>query len=160
MAVKNDTDKYKFKTKKESIVMKFNKYYFENFSSNTPFDINNPRYVLSLEGVDSVLERIVVSSPYSLTIEDFDNVDLVNALLHIEVLQLKNDKLGMAVPFFVNQDADILKKLSKRVANNIAAELLAHKEQIEKVAERIDNGYPVERNLYHILCAYIFDGLM
>lgn len=115
---------------------------------------------MSLAGVDSVLERIVVSSPYSLTIEDFDNADLVNALLHIEVLQLKNDRLGMAVPFFVNQDADILKELSKKVANNIATELLAHKEQIIKVVERVDNGYPVERNLYHILCAYIFDGLM
>ena len=91
------------------ITITFNKYYFENFSSNTPFDINNPRYVLALDGVDSVLERIVVSSPYSLAIEDFDNVDLVNALLHIGVLQLKNDRLGMAVPFFVNQDADILK---------------------------------------------------
>lgn len=140
--------------------MKFNKYYFENFSFNTPFDVNNPRYVLTLAGVDSILERIVVSRPYSLTIEDFDNVDLINALLHIEVLQLKNDKLGMAVPFFVNQDTDILKALSKRVANNIATELLEHKEQIVKVAERIDNGYPVKRNLYHILCAYIFDGLM
>lgn len=63
--------------KKELITIKFNKYYFENFSSNTPFDINNPRYVLALGGVDSVLERIVVSSPYSLAIEDFDNVDLV-----------------------------------------------------------------------------------
>lgn len=140
--------------------MKFKKYYFENFSSSTPFDMNNPRYVLNLVGVDSVLERIVVNSPYSLTIEDFDNVDLVNALLRIEVLQLKNDKLGMAVPFFVNQDADILKELSKSVANDIATELLAHKEQIVKVAERINNGYSVKRNLYHILCAYILDGLM
>lgn len=148
------------KEREELIAMKFNKYYFENFSSDTPFDINNPRYVLGLVGVDSVLERIVVSSPYSLTIEDFDNVDLVNALLHIDVLQLKNDKIGMAVPFFVSQDADILKELSKRVANDIATELLAHKEQIVKAAERIDNGYPVERNLYHILCAYILDGLM
>lgn len=142
------------------ITIKFNKYYFENFSSNTPFDINNPRYVLNLVGVDSILERIIVNSPYSLTIEDFNNADLVNALLHIEVLQLKNDKLGMAVPFFVEQDADILKELSKRVANNIATELLKHKEQIVKIAECVDNGYPVERNLYHILCGYIFDGLM
>lgn len=115
---------------------------------------------MALEGVDSVLERVIVNGPYSLAIEDFDNVDLVHALLHIEVLQLKYDRLGLAVPFFVNQDADILKKLSKKVANIIAAELLAYKEQIINIAERIDNGYPVERNLYHILCAYIFDGLM
>ena len=140
--------------------MKFNKYYFENFSSDTPFDGNNPRYVLASDGVDSVLEKIIANSPYSLTIGDFDNADLVNALLHIEVLQLKNDKLGMAVPFFVSEDANTLKELSRKVANNITTELLAHKEQIVRIVEPINNGYPVERNLYHVLCAYIFDGLM
>ena len=66
----------------------------------------------------------------------------------------------MAMPFFVDKDAEILKELSKKVANDIVSELLEHREQIVKIVERIDNGYPVERNLYHILCAYIFDGLM
>lgn len=140
--------------------MRFHKYYFENFPSDTPFDGNNPRYVLSLAGVDSVLERIVESGPYSLTVEDLDHAELVDALLRVDVLRLKNDKLGMAAPFFVGQDADILKDLSKKAAADIAAELLVRKERIIEIAERIDNGYPVERNLYHILCAYIFDGLL
>lgn len=140
--------------------MRFNKYFFENFSSNTPFDSNNPRFVLAMDGVDAILEKVVTRSPYSLTIADFDNADLVNALLHIEVLQAKNGCLGMAVPFFVDKDAEALKELSKKVAANIATELLAHWGEIVKIAERIDNGYSVERNLYHILCAYIFDGLM
>ena len=51
--------------------MKFNKYYFENYSSDTPFDINNPRFVMAMDGVDSVLERFVTSAPYSLTTGDF-----------------------------------------------------------------------------------------
>ena len=42
----------------------------------------------------------------------------------------------------------------------LAAELLARKERIADIISRIDNGFPAERNLYHILCAYIFDGLM
>ena len=50
--------------------------------------------------------------------------------------------------------------MSKCVANSIATELIAHKNQIVSIAQCIDNGYPVERNLYHILCGYIFDGLM
>lgn len=37
--------------------MKFNKYFFENFSTDTPFDMKNPRYVLSLDGVDKILEN-------------------------------------------------------------------------------------------------------
>lgn len=34
--------------------MKFNKYYYDNFSSDAPFDLNNPRYVLNLDGTDSI----------------------------------------------------------------------------------------------------------
>ncbi len=140
--------------------MKFNKYFFENFSPNTAFDINNPRYVLSLDRVDSILEKIIVSRPYSLTIADFSDMELVSSLLHIDVLQQKNGRLGMAVPFFVEKDAEILKELSKKVAHNIATELMAHKEEIIEITKRIDNGYSVGRNLYHILCAYVFDGLI
>lgn len=80
--------------------MKFNKYYFENYSSDTPFDINNPRFVMAMDGVDSVLERIVTSAPYSLTTGDFDHAELLNTLLNIDVLQIKDDHLGIAVPFF------------------------------------------------------------
>lgn len=140
--------------------MKFKKYFFENFSTDTPFDMKNPRYVLSLDGVDTILEKLIVNRPYSLTIEDFDNAELVKSLLYVEVLQQKNGKLGIDVPVFVEKDAKVLKELSKRVANSIATELIAHKEQIFSIARCIDNGYPVERNLYHILCGYIFDGLM
>ena len=113
--------------------MKFNKYFFENFSVDTPFDINNPRYVMSLDGVDSVLEEIIANPPYSLTRGDFKDPELVRALLHIEVLREKNGRLAMAVPFFVEKDALILKELSKKVASSIATELITHKEQIFKI---------------------------
>lgn len=140
--------------------MKFNKYFFENYPPDTPFDGNNPRYVLSLDGVDEILGKVISNQPYSLTEIDFENKELVSALLHIDVLQKKEDKLGMAVPFFVERDAGILKELSKRVADDIANELFKHKKQVVNIIERIENGYSSERNLYHILCGYIFDGLM
>ena len=63
--------------------MKFNKYFFENFSTDTPFDMKNPRYVLSLDGVDAILEKLIINRPYSLTIEDFDNAELVKSLLYV-----------------------------------------------------------------------------
>jgi len=100
------------------------------------------------------------SRPYSLSTEDFEDTEMVKALLYVEVLQQKNGKLAMGAPFFVEKDAQVLKELSKRAANRIAAELISHKEQIIRIAGSIDNGYPAERNLYHILCGYIFDGLM
>ena len=140
--------------------MKFNKYFFENYPMNTPFDMNNPRYVLSLDGVDEILEIISSSKPYSLTINDFDNQNLVCALLHIDVLQSKDNKLAVAVPFFLESDAIVLKELSKRVANEISNVLLLHKDKIIEIINQIDNGYFYDRNLYHLLCGYIFDGLM
>lgn len=140
--------------------MKFNKYYFENYPVDTPFDENNPRYVLSQDGVDAILEAIIAVSPYSLSIDNFENSKLVEGLLHVDVLQEKDGKLGMAVPFFVKKDADALKELSKDIAHNIVNKLLEQKEKIVEIIKKIDNGYSHDRNLYHILCGYIFDGLM
>lgn len=140
--------------------MKFNKYFFENYPIDTPFDMNNPRYVLSLDGVDKILEIISSSKPFSLTVNEFDNQDLVNALLHIDVLQKQDNKLAMAVPFFLEKDAIVLKELSKKVANKISNDLLLHKDKIIEIISQINNGYSYDRNLYHLLCGYIFDGFM
>ena len=140
--------------------MNFNKYYFENYPVDTPFDENNPRCVLSQDGVDEILEKIVNTSPYSLSKEDFEKAELVDALLHVDVLQEKDGKLGMAVPFFVKKDAANLKELSKDIARRVVYKLLGQKEKIIEIIKKIDNGYSHDRNLYHILCGYIFDGLM
>lgn len=142
------------------IIMKFNKYFFENYAMDIPFDMNHPRYVLSLDGVDEILETITTNEPYSLTIDDFDNPDLVQALLHIDVLQIKNHQLAMAVPFFLDKDVEMLKELSKQAAQKITDELISHKDKMIKIIHKIDNGFSYDRNLYHILCGYIFDGRM
>ncbi|MBQ8278267.1 MAG: hypothetical protein IJZ23_00320 [Roseburia sp.] len=140
--------------------MKFNKFYFENYPIDTPFDENNPRYVMALEGVDEIIENVIKNEPYTLSVDEFENRELTNALLHIDVLKQKGNKLAMAVPFFVEQDAAILKELSKKVASSIANELIKNAGQLQKIIAKIENGYSADRNLYHLLCGYIFDGLM
>lgn len=140
--------------------MEFKKYYFENYDLDTPFDFNNPRYVLSLDGVDDVLDKVISNNPYTLGINDFDNQDIVKLLLSIDVFQIKNEKIAMAMPFFVSKDLYVLKDLSKHEAGNIADELVKHKEEIIKIINKIDNGYSSDVNLYNILCGYIFDGLL
>ena len=114
--------------------MKFNKYFFENFSTDTPFDMKNPRYVLSLDGVDKILEKLVVNRPYSLTIEDFDNAELVKALLYVEVLQQRNGKLGIGVPVFVEKDAEAdLQKIHDKMVKRIEELLAAKSKEIMTV---------------------------
>ena len=137
--------------------MKFKKYYFENYPLNTPFDIRNPRYVLSLDGTDEILEQIV-NKPYTLEGDDFENVQLINHLLYIGVLQSRDEKLGLAMPFFTKNDVEVLKNLSKHVAKDISEEIVAHEKYILKIIEQVQNGYSCERNLYHLLCGHIFDG--
>lgn len=138
--------------------MQFNIYYYENYPIDTPFDMNNPRCVMSMRGVDNVLEKIISNEPYTLTVNDLGDTEIVEALLRIEVLQKKEDKLGMAVPFFRGKDEPILKELSKKAANAIANMILEQKEHIFDIIQEVNNGYDPEVNLYHLLCGYIFDG--
>lgn len=78
--------------------------FFDNFTSDTNFDVKNPRYVLSLDGIGSILERLIVNKPYSLSIDDFEDKDLVRMLLYVDVLKQKDEKLCIGVPFFIEKD--------------------------------------------------------
>lgn len=141
-------------------LMKFNIYYFENYPLDTPFDMNNPRYVLSQEEINEILTTIISNKPYSLSIDNFKDKELINQLLHIDVLQSKDNKLALAIPFFIEKDIPMLEKLSKKVASEICSKLINHKEEINKIIEKVNNGFDNQRNLYHLLCGYIFDGLL
>lgn len=140
--------------------MKFNKYYYENFSVNIPFDDSNPRYVMSLEGVDDILSAVVKVKPYTLSIDDFDNSQLVKKLINIDVFKEKHGKLALAIPVFIEKETDILKSLSYNVAKGIADILVEHKDKLYEIVDKIDNGFSKEINLYHILCGSIFDGYL
>lgn len=139
--------------------MKFHKFFFENYPADTPYDADNPRYVLSLCGVDAVLQ-IVMENPYALTAGDLAEKELVGALLRVDVLQEKNGYLAVAAPFFMAKDAAVLQELSRKAACGIADVLTEHKETLLRIISELDNGYSAERNLYHVLSGYVFDGLL
>ena len=120
----------------------------------------NPRWVLNQNCVDAIIENVVTTEPYTLSINQLGNEDLVKSLLQIDVLQLHGDKLGMNVPFFLEKDVKSLKMLSGKVANDIFSILSGCQNSIKDIIGHIDNGFHSELNIYHLLCAYIFDGLM
>ena len=72
----------------------------------------NPRWVLNQNCVDAIIESVATNEPYTLTINQLGNEDLIKSLLQIDVLQLHGDKLGMNVPFFLGKDVKSLKILS------------------------------------------------
>ena len=140
--------------------MTFDKYYFENFSVDTSFDESNPRYVMAMDGVDEVLTKVVKAEPYTLSKEQFEDQRLVKALLHVDVLQEKRGKLGLAVPVFVEKETTILQELSANVAGSISRLLVDNRDKIDHIICKVQNGYSKERNLYHLLCGSIFDGMI
>lgn len=140
--------------------MTFDKYYFENFSVDTPFDSSNPRYVMAMDGVDEVLTKVVKAEPYTLSKEQFEDQRLVKALLHVDVLQEKHGKLGLAVPIFVEKETAILQDLSADVAESISRILVDNRDKIDHIICKVQNDYSEERNLYHLLCGSIFDGMI
>jgi hypothetical protein len=137
--------------------MRFDKFYFERFN-DAPFNFDNPRYVLSLDGVDNILTKIVSCNPYTLGIQDFENFDLVKKLMHIDVLKINNDKLALAIPVFVEQDLAYIKNLCLDVSKEICNVLINEKVKIEEIVGQVNNGSSNKVNLYHLLCGSIFDG--
>lgn len=140
--------------------MKFNIYYFENYSEDTPFNLSNPRYVLSLDGVTEVLSTLIKKEAFTLKIENFENIDLVKQLLYIDVLKNKKGTLALKIPFFVEKDVETLKILTKKVAQRISQKLFNHREIINDIVSKVNNGFSNKRNLYHLLCGLVFDGYM
>ena len=92
--------------------MKFNKYFYGNLSLDMAANDENPRWVLNQNCVDAIIESVATNEPYTLTINQLGNEDLIKSLLQIDVLQLHGDKLGMNVPFFLGKDVKSLKILS------------------------------------------------
>ena len=139
--------------------MKFEKFYFEKFE-DVPFREDNPRYVLSQEGVDEIITEIVKHEKYTLSSTDFGNKRLVNQLLHIDVLKENSGKLALAAPVFVEQDLEVLKSLCSEAADRISKPVIDKGTELEAVAGQIHNGFSTKVNLYHLLCGQIFDGYM
>ena len=91
---------------------------------------------LRRKGTDEILEQIV-NKPYTLEADDFENVQLINHLLYIGVLQSRDEKLGLAMPFFTKNDVEVLKNLGLCQIN--LGEFDSAKNTFEKVVKLKDN---------------------
>lgn len=140
--------------------MEFDKFYFENDSFVQSLKQSYPRYVLALDGIDEILEKLILHPPFSLTQNDFKNQKLVKLLLQAEVIKEKNSFLGLAVPVFIEKDLNALKSLSKKIASQIVSCLVEHQSQLFRIVDKLDPQFTYQRHLYHLLCGKIFDGKM
>ncbi len=140
--------------------MRFDKYYFENFPPDVPFDEQNPRCVLAKPGVDEVLSAVLTARPGALRAQDTPFPELARALCRVEVLRESADRLYAAAPAFLASDAPCLAELSRKAAEEIAQAVLACAGELRDIVSRVHNGFSPERNLYHLLCGDVLDGAL
>ena len=139
----------------------FEYFLFENFDAdeeaNNPL---NPRRFLGRE-TDPILSAVVQTPvgkcSYAACCDQY-GTDLVNKLINGGILFCNGETLTVACPVFLREDAAVLHREIRSKASALVDTLQDCKDEIWKWCAKIDNGFSVELNMYHILCGMIFDG--
>ena len=139
----------------------FEYFLFENFDagkeSNNPY---NPRNFLG-NGTDSILTEVaklpVNSCSYNGSCEKY-STQLIRKLIDGGILRPSGTALAFDCPIFLCEDASVLHTEIASKASVLVDLLQDSMTVIRDYCAKIENGFPVEMNLYHILCGMIFDG--
>ena len=140
-------------------IMRFEKYYYDVQTEGVK-DCLDPRVVLDDPRADMILSAVIEKEPFMLSFQDFDSADLAQSMLEIDVLKEHGGRLALAVPVFIEADIPSLKRLSEATAETIYARLKKHKDKLQNIVRKLDNGFSDKINLYHLLCGSVFDGSM
>lgn len=134
---------------------------FENFDAdaqaNNPL---NPRNFLNKDA-DAILSEIARhpagTCSYQNLCNQFGEYD-VYRMIEGGILRPCEMGLSYDCPIFLQEDAPVLHREIASKAVALTNLLERNMEQIEACCSKIDNGFPIEQNLYHILCGMVFDG--
>lgn len=139
----------------------FEYFLFENFDAdkeaNNP---QNPRNFLGKE-TDAMLSEIIQNTADACSYNqccDKYSTQLVRKLIDGGVLCLSGTGLAFDCPIFLREDAAALHTEIASKASALVDLLESRLTEIRTCCAKIDNGFPVELNLYHILCGMVFDG--
>lgn len=137
---------------------RFSYFLFENFDPEEQAqNPQNPRRFLNAS-VDPILDRIAQEPPRSCPADAF-SAGAVVPLLQGGILREEDGCLLFDTPVLLREDAPVLRKEMQARAERLTEELLPAVPQLQACCQELDNGFPVEINLYHILCGMVFDGL-
>ncbi len=122
---------------------------------------NNPRNFLG-EKTDALLSWVAAlpanTCSYSACADRFDTAHL-DQLIAGGILRCEDGILALDSPIFLREDAAALRAGTAAKAVQLADRLEAELPRIRACCSGIQNGFSVERNLYHLLCAAVFNGL-
>lgn len=139
----------------------FEYFLFENFDAdaqaNNPL---NPRNILNKDA-DAILSEIAQypagTCSYQNLCKQFGEYD-VHRMIEGGILRPCEMSLSYDCPIFLQEDAPVLHREIVPKAAALTNLLESGMEQIGTCCSQIENGFPAEQNLYHILCGMVFDG--
>ena len=139
----------------------FEYFLFENFDADEESNNrNNPRNFLG-KRTDIVLSEVaqlaVNTCSYNESCEKY-STQLIRKLIDGGVLRPSGIALAFDCPIFLREDAAVLHTVIASKAAVLVDLLQSGMAEIRDCCSKIENGFPVELNLYHILCGMIFDG--
>lgn len=140
---------------------KFEYFLFENFDADEESkNPNNPRSFLGNE-TDAILEKVATLPKDTCLYNDICEkygTHLVRKLIDGGVLRPSGIALAFDCPVFLREDATVLHTEIASKASVLVELLQNSMTEIRDSCSKIKNGFPVELNLYHILCGMVFDG--
>ncbi len=129
----------------------FEYFLYENFDADEQaHNPANPRSFLNNDA-SQILNLVSLGEPLS------DN-ELLQKLLESGVLRRDGNKFSFDRPIFLSEDADVLEREIPARIQPIAALLATSLPEIWNCCRKIQNGFSLQVNLYHILCGMVFDG--
>lgn len=136
----------------------FEYFLFENFDADA--EANNPHNPRNFLGknTDEMLTEIAQFSPSYTSCCDKYSTQLVRMLIDGGVLRPSGTALAFDCPVFLREDAAVLHSEIASKASALVDLLQSSVAAIRACCSKIENGFCVELNLYHILCGMIFDG--
>ena len=84
----------------------------------------------------------------------------IDRLMLAGFLREDGGKMRIAFPFFLREDAEILRAYCRDYAARLADSLMPALPACRRSVRRIENGYCEEINLYHVLCGMVLDGVL
>lgn len=139
----------------------FEYFLFENFDPEQEADNpGNPRSFPGRE-TDALLSEIASHPAYACSFHECCQkfgTPLVRLLTDGGILRHDGTGIAFDCPVFLREDAVALHEATASVAAGLADRLQGSLPEIRTCCAEIHNGFPVERNLYHILCGMVFDG--
>jgi len=139
----------------------FEYFLYENFDADKQADNpRNPRRFFD-GNTDAVLSGVALYPPYSCSYGDMCarfGADRINGLCDIGILRKDGEGLLFDCPVFLREDAAALKRATEEKAESLSLIIKRGINEIRPVCAKIENGFSVEENLWHILCGMVFDG--